>query len=36
MDFVIWETRLNASDGCEVAVRARITIGWVRFKEYGV
>ena len=35
MDFVVWETRLNATGGCEVAVTARITIDWLRFKEYG-
>ena len=33
MDFVIWETRLNASGGREVAVTARVRIGWVRFRE---
>ena len=26
---------LNASGGCEVAVTARVRIGWVRFKECG-
>ena len=25
--------RLNASDGCEAAVTARVRIGWVRFRE---
>ena len=35
MDFVIWETRLNASEGCEAAVTARVRIGWVRFREFG-
>ena len=28
--------RLSASGGCEVAVTARIRIGWVRFRECGV
>ena len=27
--------RLNASGGCEVAVIARVRIGWVRFRECG-
>ena len=27
--------RLNASGGCEVAVTARVRIGWVRFRECG-
>ena len=27
--------RLNASGDCEVAVTARVRIGWVRFKECG-
>ena len=27
--------RVNASGGCEVAVRARVRIGWVKFKECG-
>ena len=27
--------RLNASDDCEVAVTARVRIGWVRFRECG-
>ena len=27
--------RLNASGGCEVAVTARVKIGWVRFRECG-
>ena len=27
--------RLNASDGCEAAVTARVRIGWVRFRECG-
>ena len=27
--------RLNASGGCEVAVTARVRIGWVRFRESG-
>ena len=35
MDFVIWETRLNASGGCEAAVTARVRIGWVKFMECG-
>ena len=26
--------RLNSSDGCEVAVIARVRFGWVRFKKY--
>ena len=25
--------KLNASDGCEAAVTARIRIGWVRFRK---
>ena len=25
--------RLNGSDGCEAAVTARVSIGWVRFRE---
>ena len=28
--------RLNAGSGCEVAVAARVRIGWVRFKECGI
>ena len=35
MDFVIWETRLNGSDGCEAAVTARVRIKWVRFRKCG-
>ena len=27
--------RLNSSGGCEVAVTARVRIGWVRFRECG-
>ena len=27
--------RLNASGGCEVAVTARVRIGWVRFRKCG-
>ena len=27
--------RLNASDGCEVAVIVRVRIGWVRFRKCG-
>ena len=27
--------RINASDGCEAAVTARVRIGWVRFRECG-
>ena len=27
--------RINASGGCEVAVTARVRIGWVRFRECG-
>ena len=27
--------RVNASGGCEVAVTARVRIGWVKFKECG-
>ena len=27
--------RLNASDGCEAAVTARVRIDWVRFRECG-
>ena len=27
--------RLNASDGCEAAVTARVRIGWIRFMECG-
>ena len=26
--------RLNASGGCEVAVTARVRIGWVRFRKF--
>ena len=33
--FCYLEDRLNASGGCEVAVTARIKIGWVRFMECG-
>ena len=35
MDFVIWETRLNASGGCEAAVAARVRINWIRVRECG-
>ena len=27
--------KLNASGGCEVAVTARVRIGWVKFRECG-
>ena len=27
--------RLNSRGGCEVAVTARVKIGWVRFRECG-
>ena len=33
--FCYLEDRLNASNGCEVAVRARARIGWIRFRECG-
>ena len=33
--FCYLEDRLNASGGCEVAVTARVRIGWVRFRECG-
>ena len=33
MDFVIWETRLDASGGFEAAVTARVKIGWERFRK---
>ena len=35
MDFVIWKTRLNSSDRCEVAVTVKVRVGWVRFRECG-
>ena len=35
MDFNIWETYLNSSDGCEAAVTQRVRIGWVKFRECG-
>ena len=33
--FCYLEDRLNSSRGCEVAVTARVKIGWIRFKECG-
>ena len=27
--------RINAGGGCEAAVTARVTIGWIRFRECG-
>ena len=33
--FCYFGDRLNASDGCEAAVTAKVRIGWVRFRECG-
>ena len=33
--FCYFGDRLNASGGCEVAVTARVRVGWVRFRESG-
>ena len=33
--FCYLRDRLNASGGCEVAVTARVRIGWARFRECG-
>ena len=33
--FCYLENRLNFSGGCEAAVKARVRIGWVRFRECG-
>ena len=33
--FCYLRDRLNAIGGCEVAVTARVRIGWVRFRECG-
>ena len=33
--FCYLEDRLNASDGCETAVTARVRIGWMKFRECG-
>ena len=34
-EFCYLGDRINASGGCEVAVTARVRIGWVRFRECG-
>ena len=34
-EFCYLGDRLNASSGCEAAVIARVSIGWVKFRECG-
>ena len=34
-EFFYLGDRINASDGCEAAVTARVRVGWVRFRECG-